>query len=97
MREVLSLEIPIPLMRNSEDRRRPPEWDVNTAHEATQLKNQTRRQKGIFQIAVAVQLPPERLENGKGQEEGRTVPANLVEGVEFICDLWDRRCNYCLP
>jgi hypothetical protein len=62
---------------------------ARTANQATQLEDETSNEERNLEIAVSVYLAPKRLER-------RPVPANLVDGVEFVGDPWDGGRQDCL-
>jgi hypothetical protein len=55
------------------------------------LEDENRQQIRVLQREEFVSLAPRGLERGQREEKCGSVPADLVERVEFICDLGDGR------
>lgn len=69
---------------------------ILTARQTTHLEEKNRREKRWFQRKVLIHLPPRRLESGDSQEEGGSVPSDLVKAIEFLRNSGDGGGNNCL-
>lgn len=65
---------------------------TRTTDETAQFKNEDCYQVGPLQGEIFKELPPGRCERSHSEEEGRSVPSNIGNTFELICDLWDGCC-----
>jgi len=65
----------------------------DAADQAADLEDDNRGEESGFEWEVLVALPPCGLKSSNRQEEGTTVPADLIQGVEVIGDSGDCSCD----
>lgn len=66
-----------------------------TADDGADFEDGDHGKEHPFGAVEGVDFAEDELEGGCGEHKGAGVPADVVEGVEFICDLGDGRCDDC--